>query len=168
MEQSNAVLQGFPGPLMLYPSVRKWVTVLLVCVLFDAGGLWMVAQAAPWGWFVLIVFAFFTITAAAMLLPGAASLRLDRDGFETTTLFRRGRTPWRDASGFEAVTVPPAMEKLVAYDNVNVAGHTVARINVAIAGRNAALPDNYGLSADNLAAVMAQWRERALSSQSCT
>ena len=57
------------------------------------------------------------------------------------------------------------MQKMVAYDNVNAARRAVARINVAIAGRNAALPDTYGLSADNLAAVMAQWRERALASQ---
>ena len=165
MEQSNTLLQGFPGPLTLYPSTRKWVTVLLACILFDAGGFWMVAQAAPWGWYVLIVFGFFTIIAAVMLLPGAASLRLDRDGFETTSLFRRSRTSWRDASGFEPVAIPPAMEKMVAYDNVKASRRAVARINVAIAGRNAALPDTYGRSADSLAAVMAQWRERAQSSQ---
>ena len=34
--------------------------------------------------------------------------------------------------------------------------------NVGIVGRNAALPDTYGLSADDLAQLMAQWRERAL------
>jgi hypothetical protein len=165
MPQSNAVLQEFPGPLTLYPSTRRWVTILLACLLFDAGGLWMIAQSAPGGWYVLIVFALFTIIAAAMLLPRAASLQLDRDGFETTSLFRRHRTFWQDVTGFEPVAIPPAMHRVVAYDNVKGARSALAKLNVAIAGHNAALPETYGLSAEELCAVMAQWRERALASQ---
>jgi hypothetical protein len=48
------------------------------------------------------------------------------------------------------------------YDDVNVSTKRIAKFNVGIVGRNAALPDTYGLSADNLAQLMVQWRERAL------
>ncbi len=56
------------------------------------------------------------------------------------------------------------MHRIVAYD-VRVARRALAKINVAIAGHNAALPETYGLSAEDLSAVMAQWRERALALQ---
>ena len=164
-DKSDAILPVFPGPLTLYPSRRKWLLVLLGCGVFDAGGFGMVAQAAPWGWYVLIVFALGTVIAAVALLPGAASLKLDREGFETTSLFRRRRTRWQDATGFEPASIPPSMLKMVVYDDINAAGRAVAGLSVAIAGRNAGLPDTYGLSAADLARLMTRWRERALASR---
>ncbi len=35
-------------------------------------------------------------------------------------------------------------------------------MNRSIAGRNAIIPDTFGLSADDLASLMTQWRARAL------
>jgi len=164
-KDTEAILQTIPGPLTLYPSRRKWILMLLGCGVFDAIGIEMVADAAPWGWFGLIFFGLCTIIAAVMLLPGAASLELDRDGFQATTLFRRHRTRWQDVTGFEPVSIPPSMQKMVAYDDVNAAGRPLANLSVAIAGRNSALPDTYGLSAAGLARVMTQWREQALASR---
>jgi hypothetical protein len=51
---------------------------------------------------------------------------------------------------------------MVVYDDTTQSTKSLARINIAIVGRNAGLPDTYGLSADDLARLMAQWRERAL------
>jgi hypothetical protein len=166
-DKSDAILPAFPGPLTLYPSRRKLLLVLLVCGVFAVGGFGMVTQAAPGGWFVLVVFALGTIIAAVALLPGAASLKLDRDGFQTTSLFRRRRTLWQDVTGFEPASIPPSMLKLVVYDDVNAAGRAVAGLNAAIAGRNAGLPDTYGLSAADLARLMTRWREQALASPPC-
>jgi len=41
-------------------------------------------------------------------------------------------------------------------------GRTVAKLNVSLVGRNAGLPDTYGLSADVLADLMDRWRDRAV------
>ena len=35
-------------------------------------------------------------------------------------------------------------QKLVVYDQINMVGSTIAKLNVAIAGHNAGLPDTYG------------------------
>jgi len=102
------------------------------------------------------------IVAAVAMLPGAGALTLDAEGFEARNLFRRHRSRWQDTSGFQAARIPPAQQKLVVYDDVTQSAKTLAQINVGIVGRNAALPDTYGLSADDLAQLMAQWRERAL------
>ena len=51
---------------------------------------------------------------------------------------------------------------MVGYNDLKRSSSRLAKMNVAIVGRDAAIPDTYGLSADALAQLMAQWRERAL------
>jgi hypothetical protein len=161
-EQPDAILRRFPGPVTLFASRKKWLLVFLGSAVFAAGGVWMVEKGASGGWFVLIVFAVFAIIAGLMLVPSAGSLKLDRDGFEATSLFRSHRVRWQDATSFTPVAIPPSMQKMVCYDNASLAGGALAKVNVAIAGHNAALPDSYGLAVDELARLMAQWRARAV------
>jgi hypothetical protein len=96
-----------------------------------------------------------------MLLPGAGGLTLDRNGFRATSLFRSSSSRWQDVTGFEPASIPPSLQKLVVYDDINLTGRKIANLNVALVGRNAALPDTYGLSADDLARLMMLWRDRA-------
>ncbi len=155
-------LARFPGPVTIYPSRKKWLLVFAGGALFTAGGAWMIASGDASGWFVLIFFALVAIVAAAALLPGAGALMLDGDGFEVTNLFRHHRSRWPDTAGFTAARIPPARQTMVVYNDATQTAKSLAKINVAIVGRNSALPDTYGLSADQLAGMMAQWRERAL------
>jgi hypothetical protein len=156
------ILSRFPGPVTLYPSRKKWLLVFAGGALFATGGAWMIQGGDGTGWFVLIFFGLVALVAAAAMLPGAGALTLDRDGFEVTNLFRRHRSRWQDTVGFLAARIPPARQKFVVYDDVTQSSRTLAKINVEIVGRNAALPDTYGLSAENLAHLTARWRERAL------
>jgi hypothetical protein len=155
------ILSRFPGPLTLYPSRKKWLLFFLIGALFAAGGGWMINRGEGSGWFVLIFFGLAAIVAAAAMLPGAGGLTLDRDGFEVTNLFRSYRARWHDTAGFTAVRIPHA-QMMVVYDDAKQSGKGLAQLNVAIAGRGAGLPDTYGLSADDLAQLMAQWRDRAV------
>jgi len=158
---ADALLSKFPGPATLYPSRKKWILVLLGCLVFAAGGAWMIAGGASWGWAALIFFGLGTAVSLAMLVPGVSALTLDRDGFDVTSLRRRHRTRWTDATGFEAVAIPPAMRRFVCYDDSNAARLAIAKTNVAMTGHNAALPDTYGLAPADLARLMSAWRERA-------
>ncbi len=156
------ILSRFPGPVTLYTSRRKWLFVFAVCALFSAGGFAMIQDQATGGWYVLVVFGIGAAIAATIMFPGAGRLELDADGFACTSLFRRHRVSWRDASNFAAVKVPPANITLVGFDDVAVAHRPIAAINVKLVGRNSALPDTFGLAADDLVRLMAEWRERAL------
>jgi hypothetical protein len=158
----SEILSRFPGPVTFYPSRKKWLAVLAGGALFTIGGVLMVRSGEPMGWFPLIFFALVALVAAAAMLPGAGALTLDREGFEITNLFRRYRTRWQDASGFSTTRIPPAHQRWVVYDDIRHNTKRIARINVEIVGRNAALPDTYGLSPDDLGQLMTQWRERAL------
>jgi hypothetical protein len=157
----ETLLSRFPGPLKLYPSRKKWLLLVVVGIAFIAGGFFMVRKQADGGWFVLIFFALCLVVSIVMLLPGAGGLLLDGDGFKMTSLFRSHRSRWQDVQGFQAVAIPPSGQKLVCYDDSGAARSPLAKMSIAISGHNAALPDTYGLSADDLAMLMARWRNRA-------
>jgi hypothetical protein len=161
--QVETILLQFPGPVTLYRSRRKWLLVLLGCLVFTAAGIGMVADNNdPWGWFTLIFFGLGSVIAARSLLPGAGALTLEQNGFVIRNLFHSYRVPWQDAAEFEAVEIPPSMLKMVVFDQQSTVNRTLSKLNVAIAGHNGSLPDTYGLSADTLARLMTLWRERAL------
>jgi hypothetical protein len=145
----------------LYPSRRKWLLVFAGCALFAVGGFWMIRDGDVRGWLVLIFFGLGALVAAVAMLPGAGALTLDAQGFESTSLFRSHRTRWQDTAGFQAAHLPRG-QKLVVYDDVTQSAKSIAQLNVGIVGHNAGLPDTYGLAADDLAQLMAQWGERAL------
>ena len=153
-------MSRFPGPVALYPSRKKWFWLLLLAAVFTAGGVGMVSSKEPWGWLVLIFFGSGLVISATTLLPGAGGLVLDANGFQVTSLFRRHRSRWRDVARFEPISVPYARQKMVGFDDAT-AGRTITAINAALTGHNAALPDTYGFSVDELAELMRRWRERA-------
>jgi hypothetical protein len=171
----DAILARFPGPVTLRVSRLKWFAVLAGGLGFVAIGVFMlrgdIGGVDRWdvliAWACLVFFGLVALVAAVMLLPGAGSLTLAAEGFETCNLFRRFRTPWQQASDFtvgeydaqEGWLARP--QRLVVYDDSRCVG-ALADLNRRMLGRNGALPDTYGLSYDDLARLMTQWRERAL------
>lgn len=147
---------------MLPASRRKWLLVLVTCLVFVAGGIGMVRDADSRGWLGIVFFGLGAIVATAALLPGASSLTLDREGFEFTSLYRRSRRRWQDATRFDVMQVPRARTKLVVFDDATLTGSWGAAASIALSGRNAGLPDTYGFAADELARLMTRWRERAV------
>jgi hypothetical protein len=157
---ADDILARFPGPVTLSPSRRKWALILLISAGFTAIGVWMVASGNTTGWFPLAFFGLCAVAAVIAMLPGAGGLKLDRDGFAITNLFRSHSYRWQETSGFAVARV--SGNKMVVFDDVNAAGHAIASMNVGLVGRNAALPDTYGLGADTLAELLTFWRARAV------
>src|SRR4051812_18626261 len=159
---ASEILSRFPGMVTLYPSRRKWLLVLAGSLAFAVGGFWMIRDQQAAGWYVLIFFGLCAIVALVIMLPGAASLKLDREGFEVVNLFRRHRTKWKDVGDFNTAAIPPSNIVLVVYDDATVENSKVVQFSIKLTGRNAALNDTYGLAAEDLAQAMTQWRVRAL------
>ena len=153
----GSILNQFPGPVTLYPSRRKWLLVLAGCVLFVVAGLWMVQREAPVGWLSVIFFGMGAIVSTVVLLLRVNALTLDAAGFEINSI-RPFRLSWQDAKNFDAITSSPG-SWMVGFKVVNPS--SIFKLNRAISGCDAAVPDTYGLSAYDLAALMTQWRERA-------
>jgi hypothetical protein len=102
------------------------------------------------------------VSAVILLFREKFALVLDRDGLETTRLFQRYRVCWKNVSElccfeFRHVT-------MVGFNDKNLSS-AYPKFSLWVLRRNAWLPDTYGLSADDLLALMTRWRERALSHQ---
>ncbi len=164
----DAILARFPGPVTLNVSRVKYTAVLLGSLALLAGLLSMLQHGAispantMKAWFGVALFGAGVFVAVVMLLPGAGSLTLSADGFERVTLFMRFPTPWQQAGNFgvsELRTRRSRRMRLVGYDDAKLAGGNFSQRKT---GRNSALPDTYGLSPEDLALLMNQWRARAL------
>jgi hypothetical protein len=175
-DQVTEVLSKFPGPVMLKASWRKWARMLLIGMGFVFISVLLVrSDAAPTyldklvGWTGIVFFSTWAVLSAANIFSGAGKLMLHDAGFEVTSFFRSRSVLWRDAAGFK-VFLPwymPKRSACVMYDDANEKQktplqRTIATWNASLAGHNAGLPDTYGLSADELANLMNEWRELAL------
>ncbi|TYT26086.1 hypothetical protein FZO89_07340 [Luteimonas viscosa] len=138
----------------LRPSPMKWLAMLAICAVFVWIGLRVMGTHPLVGWSCIVFFGLCGALAVLNLIPGASALVLDADGFEIVSLFRRSRVRWNDVARFGETRV--GLQRLVGFDFVD--GHAgsdrLRRVNRNLSGFQAALPDTYGLSANELATRM--------------
>jgi hypothetical protein len=166
-----AIVARFPGPVRLDGTPRKKLALLAIPSVLTVLFAVMLVRApvrVPLDWpFTLFamgmigLFGWLAIGAAILLRrPIWWSLLLDADGFEvySVLLFRPMRLHWRDVSEFRI--------RYVYGTSQFYGGREMATFEVPGArhgGRGTRiLPDSYGLSEDDLAWLMNEWRARAL------
>ncbi|MGJ4931156.1 hypothetical protein ACQR1I_33845 [Bradyrhizobium sp. HKCCYLS2038] len=168
MVQSHFV--QFPGPLTLHASRSRFLRLFGVSALFVAIGTGLLVHDGSNAkiWFSLLFFALCALVFATNLLPGSASLTLDADGFRVKQFYFVRKSRWESVTNIHAGYLlgagylPGLRTKVVRYIDTQWSGWRLARWETAKLGYNAALPDIYGMSADELAALMMQWRNRLL------
>ena len=168
MDQSG--LSQFPGPLTLYPSGSKFFMFFAGSASFAAfGTIKLIEQqgSSAMMWSCVLFFGLCAVLFAINLLPGSASLTLDADGFRVKqcSFFAR-KARWQNVTNIHAACAPPSRTKFVRYNDTQWSGWKLARCETARLGYNGMLPDTFGMSADDLAALMAQWRDLALGTAS--
>jgi hypothetical protein len=101
------------------------------------------------------------LVGIARVLPGRCDLRLDDEGFTTSDLLVRVRYRWADVVGpFRLACLPFG---LVVFDLEPRLARipALAGTSRALSGLTHYLPDNYGMSAAGLVALMEERRLRA-------
>jgi hypothetical protein len=156
------IIARYPGPVTLLPQRRRWQIVLAFNAVFIALGFIMMLQGQRLGIYVVLAFAAIAFIPAMVALPGAAKLALDRDGFTATSLYRGKHTRWTDVSEFQIAQMSRGGHRIVVYDDASLTEGSHLMSGSQIAGRNSALPDTYGLTAEELAKVLNHWRMQAL------
>jgi len=73
----------------LYPKKHKTFFWLFLCLIFTAGGVFMINDESPLGWLVSAFFGLGVIVFSISLLSNAAYLKLDNEGFEACTMFKK-------------------------------------------------------------------------------
>jgi hypothetical protein len=149
--------------LILLPSRKKLVSLLLGSLLFVVGGAWMIADGERNGWFAAGFFAICAFVVVIQLLPGASYLKLDSLGFTACTLFRKNTVLWSHVQNFDSYVVRYGhTKKMVGFNyKRGFAPQSVAlKLAVQLSGFEGGLPDTYGKSAEDLVRVLNEWRGR--------
>jgi len=184
--EAGSTLTGPQDKLVLRSSKRKAVFLLAASLVFIGLGFLMVTGAIAFpgllniavkvvGWFAMVFFGLGVPVALFQLLTGKSYLLLTREGFEMRGIRKSRRIPWSEVSAFAAWTlVNPVLAllprgirdlgqpKMVMFDyGPGVESHRRLRsVNQMLAGHDAGLADTYGLTAEELAALMNDWRSR--------
>ena len=146
--------------LILRPRRLKLALYGVLSAAFTVGGVLMILDNDKGGWFVSAFFGLCTLVFIGLLMPGSASLTLTREGFHVRSLWRGGFTAWSEVERFGVARL--GHRTMVTYDLLDAAGRRKGGYVRRLTGVEAALPDTYGMPAENLARLMNAWRERAL------
>jgi hypothetical protein len=119
-----------------------------------ASGVWVITDGQWFGLIPTIFFGLGLLVALILLLPNSSFLELDSDGFVVRNLFRDSRLSWAHVDGFEVRRI--GIRKMVTLTCVPsysplARARTMMR---TVAGSDGALPDTYGMSAEDLAHIM--------------
>jgi hypothetical protein len=159
-------MDRIPKPLILYPSRTKWILPFAGSAIFMVVGVWVLVtqdhSAAIW--FSVLGSVGCSIVFATILLPGSSSLTLDADGFQMKQFYRVRKIRWQNVTNIHSGNIRPSRIKTVRYNDSQLSGGKLAKLETTTLGYNAMLPDTYGMTADDLAALMTQWRDRGLAS----
>jgi hypothetical protein len=155
------ILKQFPGPVILQPSGKKWVGVsFLGASMMVIGAASIVYGSSLMGAIGVILCGACTVFAIAVILPGSCSLRLDREGFICTLLYRARRYRWHDVDAFAIWTGRGV--STVVFEVASPRLTVLQKINEAMVGRPGYLSDTYGLTAGLLVQLLSEWRNLAI------
>ncbi|MFW6286686.1 MAG: hypothetical protein ACOC29_01970 [Candidatus Sumerlaeota bacterium] len=115
-----------------------------------------------YAWFLMGIGLVGALLYFAMLLPRRQYLKLDREGFICKTLFHEIRVQWKDVEAIGVTRLEGSL--VVGFDLYDYAPFKEeARRLLGYTNDYAyALPSNYSHSARDLAAILTEWRARAV------
>jgi hypothetical protein len=152
-----------PETLELRPARLKWLIIFLISAGFVSIAIVVGDTMPTWQRFACGgFFALCGLIATPQMIGVGAGLSLDREGFTCRTLFRSFRRRWVDCTEFTPVRV--GFNAMVGFSTASdEAMHPrLAAAARGLTGAAGALPDTYGVSADDLADTMNRFRDRAL------
>jgi membrane associated rhomboid family serine protease len=152
-------------PLVLRPSRRRWVGLLACSIALTAVCGWAfvdepnVAMAVG-----ALLFGAGIVIAVLQLVPGSASLRIAPEGLLARGPIRSGSWSWNEIEHFSAYDVDQygttqqvGFELRALTPDRQGVVRTIAR---GMTGVDAALPDTYGMRAEDLATLLEEAHER--------
>jgi hypothetical protein len=157
--------QGMPVqaqtlPITLNPDPTRSVGLLIVSSLFVAAGIFLGPEDKLSRLFCVGFFGLCFLVALVRLLPRSSYLVLTRDGLTIVSLYRKSFVAWKSVRTFVAYQVQSnemvGWTYLPGREESTIAGRLGRLIGAGVEG---ALPDTYGMSADDLATLLNHYRE---------
>lgn len=153
-----------PAALALHalpPRAWRHVAAIGLATAAIFGGVLLALYGKPWGWALAVAGLVGAAAATALLLPGANALRVHAEGFEVVAGWRRHAVAWDDVGPPRRALGPEG--DVVVVDFADPSAHAALRaLGLRTAGIDGALPDTYGVSADDLVELMRDAHRAAL------
>ncbi len=146
---------------ILRPSKLKTIAFLIVSLALTVGGFFMIEEKGFMGWITFICFGLASIVFLLQFIPNSTYLKLTHDGFEVRSLFRSHFTPWDQILQFKAGYLGPNKGVVYDYSFKHQKQATGKKISKLLAGNEGGLPETYGMSAKDLAALMNEWKAKS-------
>lgn len=143
---------------ILRPGVLKTIVLLLVCALFVTIGILYMDENLFTSWMGILFFGLGAIVFVIQLIPNSSYLKLTIEGFEVKNLFRTTFTKWSEVELFTVGRVRRSLMVLYNYSIEHNKYNTAKKMVRSLAGNEAALPNNYGMKAIELAKLMNEWK----------
>jgi hypothetical protein len=137
----------------LKPSIRKFLGLLFVGSCMAAAGWWLIFKGKWIGWPTTIFSAILIVVSFVQIIPGSCYLRIQPEGFEVCSQFRRRYYLWKDVTGFRVATAFSHQSVEYGFTQVYLE-NTWSNWVIALLGEYAVLPDSFGMSCVTLAELM--------------
>jgi hypothetical protein len=147
---------------ILRPNRLKTFGWLTLCAGFTAGGVWMILSGESIGWLPALFFGLGVVVFGVILLPNCAYLRVSQDGFTVCSLFRAHSYRWSDVGPFTVDRIGPNRMVVFNFSDQYRALPLARKAASAITGYEGALPDSYGMSLEELACLLNEYRQTKL------
>jgi hypothetical protein len=136
----------------------KMALLALGSGVFVSIGLWLSPREPFLALACIIFFGLCGAVGVVGLLPNSSYLTLTEQGFLFVSLFRKRFVAWSNVESFVPVRIQ--RKKMVGwnYSSDYQASARLRRVSFAMTGVEAALPDTYGISAEQLAELMNELR----------
>lgn len=148
------------GDLTFTASRKKAVLFLFGSLCFVALGVWMAPEKPLLGWSCVAFFGLGVPTSLVMLLPGAMYLKLDAEGFELGSFFRKHRTKWTDIERFEVRTIHTTKIITVVFSRTYQKQKLARAISSSLAGAEGGIPNSYNASLNEIVTALNDWKAR--------
>ena len=148
------------GELVLLASRRKWLAILAGCVVATFAGFSMVDGDLV-GLFLLGFFGFGTVVALATIVR-PTQLHIDSDGVTLVQPWRRIRYEFKDCSEFRMWRGYHTAMVVFDHQSADRDRSLMSILNEQVSGSNSWLPNTFGVSAPELAALLNDRRQRVV------
>jgi len=132
----------------------KMILLVVGSGIFVWVGIWLRAHQPFVAYPSIIFFGLCGLVGLVGLLPNSSYLTLTDRGFEFASLYRKHFVSWSDVDSFIPIKIQHNRMVGWNYSPEFSKSQRLRSVNTVLAGTEAALPDTYGMFADELAVLM--------------
>ncbi len=136
---------------------------MVISLLFSGTGLYFIlTDNAPLTlWLAFLFFSICSIIFILQLVPGSSYLKINAEGIETVTLFRKSFIPWNAIKEMGVLRMNMQTMIGINFSPKYIKAEKGKMLSRNLSGWEGALPSTYGMKADKLVELLYAYKKNA-------